>query len=144
MSLSRDGTKLTTRSPIRTTPDEISSRPATIRSAVVLPHPDGPTRTMNSPSSIPSWSSLTAVVPSAYTLLTRSNSTAAIHPSLLPRGILSLLSPQRKSVRAQRQRHTERRTAAGTIFDPGPAALQRRELRDEREADSRAGHVGRA
>ena len=30
----------------------MSSSPATIRSAVVLPHPDGPTSTMNSPSSI--------------------------------------------------------------------------------------------
>ena len=35
--------------PIRISP-RVSSRPATIRSAVVLPHPDGPTRTMNSPS----------------------------------------------------------------------------------------------
>ena len=33
-------------------PCEIASRPATMRSAVVLPHPDGPTRTMNSLSAM--------------------------------------------------------------------------------------------
>ena len=41
-----------TRSPIRKMPEVISSNPATKRRAVVLPHPDGPTSTMNSPSSI--------------------------------------------------------------------------------------------
>ena len=40
------------RPPIRISPSVISSSPATIRSAVVLPQPDGPTRTMNSPSAI--------------------------------------------------------------------------------------------
>jgi hypothetical protein len=70
MSRSREGTKLTTRSPIRTVPPEIDSRPATIRSAVVLPHPDGPTRTTNSPSSIARSIEFTARYPSGYTLLT--------------------------------------------------------------------------
>ena len=42
----------TTRSPIRSSPSLISSSPATIRSAVVLPQPDGPTRTISSPSLI--------------------------------------------------------------------------------------------
>src|SRR6476660_9069505 len=60
MSRSRDGTWLTTRSPIRTTPPEISSNPATIRRAVVLPEPDGPTRTMNSPSAMSRSSASTA------------------------------------------------------------------------------------
>ena len=58
------GTWFTTRSPILSTPSEMSSRPATIRSAVVFPHPDGPTRTMNSPSSISMSRSETALVPS--------------------------------------------------------------------------------
>ena len=31
---------------MRTDPDVMSSSPATIRSAVVLPHPDGPTKTI--------------------------------------------------------------------------------------------------
>ena len=40
------------------------SSPATIRSAVVLPHPDGPTKTINSPSAISRERSSTATVPS--------------------------------------------------------------------------------
>ena len=44
------------------------SSPATIRSAVVLPQPDGPTSTMNSSSLMSSERSETAVVPSEYTL----------------------------------------------------------------------------
>jgi hypothetical protein len=65
MSRSFGGIPLTTRSPMRRVPLEMSSRPATIRSAVVLPHPDGPTRTMNSPSAMSRLSSRTASVPSA-------------------------------------------------------------------------------
>src|SRR5579862_2110632 len=86
MSRSRDGTWLTTRSPIRNTPLEMSSRPATIRSAVVFPQPDGPTRTMNSPSWIARSSSLTAVVPSGYVFVTWSNVTPATPPPLSSEG----------------------------------------------------------
>jgi hypothetical protein len=50
MSRSLGGRSLTTRSPIVMVPSVISSSPATIRRAVDLPDPDGPTRTMNSPS----------------------------------------------------------------------------------------------
>ena len=64
MSRSREGTRLTTRSPILSTPSEMSSSPATMRSAVVLPQPDGPTSTMNSPSSMSSSIWFTARVPS--------------------------------------------------------------------------------
>src|SRR5579864_666292 len=78
MSRSRDGTWLTIRSPILRTPLEMSSSPATMRRAVVLPHPDGPTSTMNSPSWISRFRSWTAVVPSAYVFVTRSNDTPAI------------------------------------------------------------------
>src|SRR6266508_1802177 len=55
MAMSRcfGGTAFTTRSPIRIVPRVMLSRPATIRRAVVFPHPDGPTRTMNSPSPVP-------------------------------------------------------------------------------------------
>src|SRR3954454_11060178 len=77
MSRSRDGTWLTTRSPIRTAPPEISSSPPTIRSAVVLPQPDGPTRTTNSPSPMSRSSESTALVPSAYTFVTSSRTTSA-------------------------------------------------------------------
>jgi hypothetical protein len=50
MSRSLGGTQVTSRSPISTRPPSSGSSPASIRSAVVLPEPDGPTRTMNSPS----------------------------------------------------------------------------------------------
>ena len=44
------GTRVTSRSPMRIRPSSTGSRPASIRSVVVLPQPDGPTRTRNSPS----------------------------------------------------------------------------------------------
>src|SRR3954464_8126399 len=53
---------LTTRSPMEMVPPVIGSSPPTIRSAVVLPQPDGPTSTMNSPSSMARSSSSTARV----------------------------------------------------------------------------------
>src|SRR5258706_10610310 len=54
MAISRSfgGTWFTTRLPILTSPPEISSRPAIMRSSVLLPQPEGPTRTQNSPSAI--------------------------------------------------------------------------------------------
>ena len=55
---------LTTSPPIETVPAVIGSSPAIIRSAVVFPHPDGPTKTMNSPSAISRSKSETAFVPS--------------------------------------------------------------------------------
>src|SRR5271165_5114005 len=48
MSRSFGGTSFTRTSPIMMSPEVASSRPATIRRAVVFPQPDGPTRTMNS------------------------------------------------------------------------------------------------
>src|SRR3954453_3804953 len=60
MSRSRGATLLTSRSPMKIEPDVIASRPASIRSAVVLPEPDGPTSTTNSPSAISSDRSTTA------------------------------------------------------------------------------------
>src|SRR5215469_4435619 len=50
MSRSLGGTKVTSRSPISTRPPSSGSSPASMRRAVVLPDPDGPTSTMNSPS----------------------------------------------------------------------------------------------
>jgi hypothetical protein len=60
MSRSREGTPTMFLPPIRMAPSSISSRPASIRSAVDLPHPEGPTNTTNSPSSISRLSLLTA------------------------------------------------------------------------------------
>src|SRR6476661_2731470 len=77
MSRSFGGTSLTTRSPIFSSPPEISSRPAIIRRLVVLPQPDGPTRTMNSPSLMARLRSSTATT-SPYFLVTCSNVTVAM------------------------------------------------------------------
>ena len=52
MSRSLGDSVFTTRSPIFSVPVVMSSSPATIRSAVDLPHPDGPTSTRNSPSAM--------------------------------------------------------------------------------------------
>src|SRR5258708_22226116 len=60
MSRSIGGSCLTTLSLIRTLPDVIDSSPATMRRVVVLPQPDGPTRTTNSLSWISRLTSLTA------------------------------------------------------------------------------------
>src|SRR5690349_12630695 len=78
MSRSFGATSLTTRSPIRTSPALTSSSPATIRRDVVLPHPDGPTRTISEPSLTVRFRSETARVPSSNTLLTWSNTISAI------------------------------------------------------------------
>src|SRR4029453_5222041 len=50
MSRSFESRSLTGLPSMATVPDVISSRPASMRSSVDLPQPDGPTRTMNSPS----------------------------------------------------------------------------------------------
>src|SRR5436190_17814189 len=71
-SRSRGSRSVTLRSPIVIVPPEIVSRPASIRRSVVLPQPDGPTRTMNSPLSIVRLTSSTAVTPPENTLLTPS------------------------------------------------------------------------
>src|SRR5918994_5000757 len=76
MSRSFGGTSLTTLSPMRISPSVISSSPAIIRSAVVFPHPEGPTSTMNSPSSMPRSKSSTARV-SPYRLVTFSRTISA-------------------------------------------------------------------
>src|SRR5580765_7360619 len=62
MAMSRccGATLLTTRSPTRIRPSDTFSSPASMRRAVVLPQPDGPTSTMNSPSATSSRRSLTA------------------------------------------------------------------------------------
>ena len=50
--LSFGGTSFTSLSPIYISPPVISSSPATILSVVDFAHPDGPTNTINSPSSM--------------------------------------------------------------------------------------------
>src|SRR2546426_2684181 len=76
------GSSLTTRAPMRMVPAVASSRPAIRRSTVDFPQPEGPTRTMSSPSSIASVKSDSARVPPGYTLSTCSSSTRAIARSV--------------------------------------------------------------
>src|SRR6478609_596771 len=81
MSRSAGSSSLTTRSPIQTWPPEISSRPATMRSSVDLPQPDGPTMTMNSRSSISAltpWMTCSSCLPLPYFLTTFLREMAAI------------------------------------------------------------------
>src|SRR3954465_14004148 len=73
MSRSLGATSLTIREPIRSEPDDASSRPATIRRAVDLPDPEGPTRIVNSPAATDRASPPTARVPSSKTFETSSN-----------------------------------------------------------------------
>src|ERR1700687_4689892 len=77
MSRSLGGRSLTIRSPIAISPAVISSSPATMRSVVVLPQPDGPTRTMNSLSRIVRLTSLTACT-SSYFLFRSLRTTCAM------------------------------------------------------------------
>src|SRR4051812_3344836 len=70
MAISRSiGARLFTTLPsMLMSPELISSRPATMRSVVVLPQPEGPTSTTNSRSRISRFTSLTACVPSNFLL----------------------------------------------------------------------------
>src|SRR5689334_18061076 len=77
MSRSRGETPFTTFPPMAMAPEVGSSSPAIIRSAVVFPQPDGPTRTMNSPSAMVQVSASTAVVPFGKTFVISWNETSA-------------------------------------------------------------------
>ena len=77
MSRSFGSTSVTLRSLICTSPPEISSSPAIMRSSVDLPQPLGPTRTQNSPSGIVSDTSLMTWA-SPYDLRTLFNTTDPI------------------------------------------------------------------
>src|SRR6516165_3228549 len=79
MSRSLAGTQVPSFSPISTRPPSSGSSPASMRSAVVLPDPDGPTRTMNSPSLMSRSRASTAGGASlAYTRLADTNFTPAM------------------------------------------------------------------
>src|SRR5262245_27669907 len=86
MAISRSfgGTSFTTRPPIEIVPALICSRPATTRSAVDLPQPDGPTRIRNSPSGTSRVSPSSATTGPGYTLVAPSNVTLATRLALQP------------------------------------------------------------
>src|SRR5438477_7544900 len=84
MAMSRSGgaTSLTISPPIRTSPEVARSSPAAMRRTVVLPDPDGPTRTRNSPSATSRFRSATATVPPANALRRSRNSSSATSASV--------------------------------------------------------------
>src|SRR5882672_4256828 len=88
MSRSFGATLLTTRPPIFTSPPEISSRPATMRNSVLLPQPEGPTSTQNSPSAIDTSTPCTTSV-EPKVLRTALRETAAIYSVYLGLGYRS-------------------------------------------------------
>src|SRR6201995_5631406 len=70
MLRSRGGTSRTGSPLSRMSPSDGSSRPAIMRRIVDFPHPDGPSRTMNSPSWTSRLTLFTATVPSGQILVT--------------------------------------------------------------------------
>src|SRR3954451_11878183 len=67
-------------------PSVMSSRPTIIRRRVDFPHPEGPTRIMNSPSCTSMLTSFTALNPSPYVLTMFFMSMAAIESPLYSAG----------------------------------------------------------
>src|SRR5215471_16008052 len=110
MSRSLGGRSLTSRSPMRSSPDVMVSRPATMRRAVDLPQPDGPTSTRNSPSSMLRSMSTTAVTPLGYTLVSLSIVTAATGTSLIgaPSALHRAGQQAPDEVALEREEHGER------------------------------------
>src|SRR6202035_3214253 len=81
MRRSRGASPVTTLPPIRTSPRVGSSSPAIMRRRVVFPEPEGPRKTMNSPSFVSRSTSLTAPSsPCLKTLVRLRVSTTAIAP----------------------------------------------------------------
>src|SRR3954471_13241470 len=142
MSRSFGDTSLTTRPPILTVPPEMSSRPATMRSAVVLPQPDGPTSTRNSPSWMSSVRSKTAWTPLSYTLSTSSNTTSAMDPPDLElRGIVERF----EGLEGKRKRPRDTRSGHEQALVAGLADEHDRVVVDVHEAQRPAGErAGRA
>jgi hypothetical protein len=68
-------------------PEETSPRPAMMRSAVYFPHPDGPSRLMNSPLSTVSDMPDRAIVPLEKTLETDCMETSGLLRASLLAGI---------------------------------------------------------
>src|SRR5437660_2808259 len=81
MRRSRGERSLTTRPPMRISPDVGASSPAIMRNNVVFPEPDGPRKTRNSPSRVSRFTLFTAPSPpSLKTFVSSRVSTTAIRP----------------------------------------------------------------
>src|SRR5471030_942079 len=81
MSRSLESTSFTTRLSMAMLPAVMSSRPASIRSIVDFPQPDGPTRTMNSPSAMSSeMPCRTGVAPNDFVICEKDTEAIRISP----------------------------------------------------------------
>src|SRR5660398_312334 len=123
-SRSLGAASLTMRPPMLTVPRVISSRPAIVRRAVVLPHPDGPTKTMNSPSWISRSRSKTATVPSAKILVSLSRWISDMDPYLPFSGLgfrppLPLLSPSYPAAITCKQKDAQHTIFSANLVLPG-------------------------
>src|SRR5262245_23071464 len=78
--LARGGRWVTTCAPMRISPAVGFSRPAIIRMSVVLPHPEGPSSTKNSPSLITRSTPSTAGTSPKYFWMLRTSTVAMLHP----------------------------------------------------------------
>src|SRR5688500_18962305 len=110
MSRSFGGTSLMRAPSTRISPALIFSRPATMRSAVDFPHPDGPTRIRNSPSPTSSERSSTAITPASplfggNTFDTCSNVTWATRSSLQALGRDAADEPPLRQQEEHEHRH---------------------------------------
>src|ERR1700730_14666874 len=98
MSRAFGGTRLTTRSPMRISPEVMFSSPAIIRSSVDLPHPDGPTSTTNSPSAISTFTSwITWIEPKAFLTLRMVTDAIISSPALHEGGAFEQHVPHQRS-----------------------------------------------
>src|SRR5215207_8346487 len=95
---------VTSRSAIRIVPPVIGSSPPIERSRVVLPQPEGPTRTMNSPSPMVRLTSSTATTPDPNSLRTSSR-------TIWPTG----WNLQRATGKMQSLSHMEKETLFTTV-----------------------------
>src|SRR5229473_2749987 len=86
MSRSFGGTSFTRRSPMKMSPPLASSSPAINRRAVVFPHPEGPTSTVNCLSGISSVMSFTAVTAPNFLVTPCSCTLATSYPPCSPDG----------------------------------------------------------
>src|SRR2546428_13775307 len=96
MSRSFDSMSLTTLPSMAIVPPEISSRPASMRNSVDLPHPDGPTSTMNSPS----WMSkpmpwMTLVLPKVFSMFWNDTDAISAHSQCLTARLFPISSLHR-------------------------------------------------
>src|SRR6266536_4822157 len=130
-------TSVTSRSPMKMAPSLTSSSPAMQRKSVVFPQPDGPTSTMNSPSSIVRSTPSTACTPfgNVFTTVCSSMPAMASCSALQSSGHdptrQLLLQGQERQDRRQReeQRGRERYGYEGDLLPLGVVPL--RDLRAE-------------